>query len=716
MPEFEVVTPLDVQGERATVTLKREGKSFEREVKATVPDSLREWGKWTEMGSRTKNRDLVNEAGAQAFAAELTFNNLAEALVRRNMASSGNRLEDMYKADGAVTDAFKAGVLQIEDLSRSPTVEALRLARTEIQRYTTDGTVPDPGSEGRPFVDKLQAMAGKLVEVGVPAGEASNFARAILEEQLLVLESRVREGDVGKKLAWEDRGPLATRGAPVPEVSERPADSRSTAAPEPAPGTPPAEPRESAREKLAKGLTYEEFIKGCRYFRQVKVEDERGAQTIFREWWEDATEKERETYKLAAFLSRAAAQKKERSGSYKLLFPSDLSISETALAPEINGMSKEQFEILYNYPGAKYLMEEYAKDLVLFRKIKYGHRDEDEVSLVHVKDGTTLEKVRREMIRRCQRTGVDEKQAELAETMVYALMFNGNLAESCDTRLDSPLSGDILRGIREGTDYEIGPDGRLVLPEDLKVPASALGDVEAGEIRHFMHPLERSIARARQNLPWGVMSEWSTRMIGRINGILSKETFADDESRENRQKELVATMVEPELRKVYPNKLGKSFFEASTVKYEGGGDDEIPLLEALVTGKNVDMQSLGPTPFGDYNGVTMGRLKAVYKILVGDEKIEAKGEYEMGIEVGTKVVKALEGVKLNVPEWQERLILALLHDVKQVKLTMTHEGGGKLQKLNLTRRVARYDLFAGLKKTGVMNDLSTGEFIGRLLS
>ena len=488
-----------------------------------------------------------------------------------------------------------------------------------------EGKSLDGSRMARSYTDKLSKRAGMLVWGSPPSGDVDSLAKEFV--------GRVKAGRRSERENGSD---------PV---------------------------REQAR-----GIEYDRFLDTVESLSAVRLVDPNTKEPkVRRVWYKELNpdlghifsevEGQQEFYELVALVSRAAATKKDRSGNIDHLFPKAENMSQAGDVYELSTMTKSQFRMLYKFPGVKELMTEYARAEVF-------HENVDGLgSMAGCKDEETLKRIRGVMRDRLEarfktQGGVyesDERRAhvaKLAEVVAYGLMFNSNLLESADTTQGVKLPAEALRRARMNAEDaaaergEAGYTGLQIdratgslmrLDEGRKAPnRNTILMVGAGEMRYYMDPHSRAVEKAvggSKHEGWGAISDLLGRLLATGRVEEAKRAIAQ----------------------VYPNRVGLSFWEALEAK--SGGGEEKQLLEHVLLGDEIDIDSMSENPFFGYFLGAVKRKK-VYDVFVSPQLRVAETEDGRGAgrKVGQQVMVALQGAgETGDLELQRRMVLAMYH-------------------------------------------------------
>lgn len=389
------------------------------------------------------------------------------------------------------------------------------------------------------------------------------------------------------------------------------------------------------------GPTKEQFLNKVFSMEAIHIVENTGVIST-RPWYMEASGAERDLYDAIAELSTAGAQKRQRGEKLEHLVPDLADLANINLRPVITELTKEQCNHLIGVAGVKALLREYASAITTRKKFKittvaFGASEEKETTIEECKDEQMLEQIRKQMRdsllsfkpdQLTQLTAEQQKQKEqaaLAEAIAYLFIYNGNLVES--------VAAD-------------------------KVPAPTLiSKVGFVAFRQFCDPLTRALSKLNAEKPdkshegWGAYKTWITERIEATDLRIVAEA----------------------LKRVYPKKLGVSFFEYVKLKNPTAGDEEgetskTSLLDTILSGADFELAS--ETPFQGYY-IDLAKRKAIFDILGSEkERIDAKTPvYEAGRQIGLKINQCLQALEMTGDDdLTAMLIVAMYHDDKAKKI------------------------------------------------
>lgn len=363
----------------------------------------------------------------------------------------------------------------------------------------------------------------------------------------------------------------------------------------------------------------------------------------------NSVEQHRIEYERAVEDFREAAEQKSRWGpTYltKAYYKSEGRLIEEKPS-RLNEISMESMEAVYQEPGGRQLLEEFAAYVVLYRPVRdnAGH-----VLMPLQHAGNRFNELRQIVAEQTIGHLANTPKGKVLIETVWNELFVGHLGESAQTREDAPLNDAklerpagaaadpaLLEVIRIPGDWPVtvtrDATGKVISskinfppdplrppnedPAQLLLPTGELpfinqrsADVAlGGDLWRLMHPLEGVLAMMRGGESWGSVADW-------VKAMLNK----------SRRKAAAA-----QLKETYPKRLGKSFFEATDVTADNGrgGQEKMPMLQALLLKRTIDFdKSFGikTKPFGWYMTQKLGPLRAVFNIFSGGTKFEFMGK------------------------------------------------------------------------------------------
>lgn len=431
----------------------------------------------------------------------------------------------------------------------------------------------------------------------------------------------------------------------------------------------------SVLEKIGMGASKEEFLNSVFFMLDPAWAKRETGDISFQPWFAEAGNEEKNLYRAMALLSSAAAEKRLRTGSIDALIPSAVDVEHVQFAPRITQLTKKDFGLLYQTPGVSWLLTEYARNIVFHRRIILPS-GEDLGTIHECKDQATLEGMRKEMTRRLREGREDmnltEEEVKIAESIAYLLIFNGNLIESADNPHQPPCRPEVLAQVWLPSDPQIR-NGRLEFPRGLKIPnGDVISVVGAAEFWRFCDPLARALEKLGQpggkQEGWGAYQTWTGMMINKGKSEVAAE----------------------QLKQWLPERLGISFFEEKSVIPAGGGR-AVPLIELILKGEEIDLNSLPESPFLLYY-IKLSRIKGVFDIFQSESKIDpGLTGGVVGQEMAKTVNKVLQTAGMaDNKDLVRMLILAMYHNNREKKIQLSSGGFVRIGFLEALRQ-------AGLK-------------------
>jgi hypothetical protein len=267
---------------------------------------------------------------------------------------------------------------------------------------------------------------------------------------------------------------------------------------------------------------------------------------------------------------------------------------------DLKNLTIEQAEILYKMPGARIMMEQYARLQVYGRiTLPNGTR----IDLNQIVDGTSLRAAREELGRYvAQREGLTETQRKEADVAAWGFTYCSLLAESCNSRF-----------------FRYDNQSRNIRLEHLP------GDIVAQEFWAIMHPQEDFERRCSSGQRWGYLGQWGVEQVIRIKNKLKFDDTKDvilyedapnknsywEAERTGQQIQVIDKKQSKSKNEIVINSpdflppitIG-SFLEETKVNGH-------TLLELLVDGDEIDWQKVGEGPFGGW----VAKIDAAYKLI-----------------------------------------------------------------------------------------------------
>lgn len=582
---------------------------------------------------------------------------------------------------GNVDGAHQAGRDQdIRDAYAAPAMAALAKARESWM-----SNVGPVGMAANSSSSERRQNADRLRKRVLEAGRISSTARILAAE----------EADLER--AVTDLEAYYLGGVPAPGVLAAEIDARAQAMVHeltlifPPPGATPPEllglvkglaldqARAVLRRKLSK--TEEEFSAQSQRERDYPWAVFGGAVIPETDFKPSAAELQRKEFETAAAeFGEAADQKRSWGASFltrAYAKPTGREVlDKPSKATEIPARS---FKAIYQQAGGRRLLEEFAAYIVYYRPV-IGSGGVNLGPLQHA--GIHFEERRRivaeKVVGHIANTPDGKKIIEAA----WDMLFVGHLGESAQTREASPLNGvvdnrtgrPVLDAGRTAIDPLLGARGDLVFPPDAAPPAlpyinqRSTDTAIAGDLWRLMHPLEGVLAQLNTGESWGSVGAWVKTMVNR--GLNAE----------------VAT----EVRKVYLQRLGKSFFEMQKVWADdgAGGQEQVPMLQALLLKRQIDFDKSFETrtaPMGKYTA-DLGDLKGPFDILSGATKVEYKIDAASVVKMAQLIGETLRGAGMDTPDNRRRLGMAVAFDIRSRRLGIPlTEGdwdfGGKLNRI-----------------------------------
>ncbi len=289
-------------------------------------------------------------------------------------------------------------------------------------------------------------------------------------------------------------------------------------------------------------------------------------------------------------LARAAFFKKVNAAFPEKLFENQ----------ELQLLTNEQMERLYNIPGVRRGLEWYADEIVNCRTRIMVERErgrQEQVTILECKDESELETFRSKMREELVRGGIvqDEQQAKEADAVAWNWIWCSNLIESIDSR------------------YSKGGERHGDLP----------GKMISDDLRSVIHPQEKFESKCKSGLRWGAFGEWGVTQVERIKARLREGddiVFVRAPSLKKswraeyiKREEKVVRVYTPEC---YPTTSLKSFWEETTLgKDEKGRDKSLLdyLLDENPDRREIPWKQLNADPWVPYLPIRMRKAVQLFQ-------------------------------------------------------------------------------------------------------
>ncbi|MDP3955100.1 MAG: hypothetical protein Q8Q15_01925, partial [bacterium] len=226
--------------------------------------------------------------------------------------------------------------------------------------------------------------------------------------------------------------------------------------------------------------------------------------------------------------------------------------------------------------------------------------------------------------------GLTDDQARVAESISYLYIYCGHLIESMDTPDEIPVRAGLLQRVAREEGVPVPGRGSSNVPS-----TEMFGKIGSQDFRDFCNPLAKARSKLKPQEPvgskhegWGAFKDWMSAKITEAERKSNKREIDD---------------VARELTKMYPDKIGNSFFESSSRKDEVTGRD-IPLIEDLLLGNPVSFS--GENPFGGYY-IQLSKLKGIGEVFLSSSKVDPSKPGLAGEDVGKDVNTLLQGINRN---------------------------------------------------------------------
>jgi hypothetical protein len=292
------------------------------------------------------------------------------------------------------------------------------------------------------------------------------------------------------------------------------------------------------------------------------------------EWFKRLSPEEQHLVRVRLRLANAAAVKR-RWGDID---------GEKTKGNEFLSLTQREFSLLYNMPGARWAMEQYAHQLFsprrengnYFLEIKPNPNPEDSSKKY---DPTILEQllsfqefqerlIKEMLVKKIVESPADARAAAAA---AWNFLFVGNIVESADIQ------------------REVNPSG-----------------VFGEQLRAFMHPLAKAISKYKAHIPTPVGTEegWGGKV-----GIWIASRITKDPNFKQRLTLQRGTESFPDRIKPFPERMFASLPEIIEVETEKG---KMSMAQALYEKKRILTQKTDSDIFGQYNDVWDSAWKVYY--------------------------------------------------------------------------------------------------------